>query len=357
MPLLTHVDPLPIYKATNKATKPIVLQEDLIGILSTCEADTVRLLAFTVLVASPSPLRPFTPKALDIMKSQMGILYADTDAKFRTDTLSNTRKLIERLRGTTSYLNRELANLAHKFHSQPSTVSAEEQIVCIQMREVLKLHEEFIEWFFEFLTYELTPTASYQRHITSLKAIRLLLQSGIIEQSSRSPLSTSSDNAASWPYRVHLFATRAMRFLLDLLMDPFEDVRSIAAALLKCAPVECFIDVGNREVEYAKPTLSQPSKSSQLTERNTEQEENSLSSLTAFMSRAEDLAKRTGRADYGNGIARCYELLYTLLPTQLRLNLVKRLAQDLDVKVKIAEQDLGRAVLDAPVHGTFAALK
>lgn len=328
-----------------------------------------------MLVASPSPLRPFTTMALDILESRIGILYADTDAKFRTDTLSNTRKLIERLRGTTAFLNRELGSLSLKYGPGPSTSSEEERSLYDRTRNLLQRHERFIEWYLEFLLGELVPTVSYQRHITALKAIELLLHSGILNSSLTMQSLTISNNATTWAYRVNFFTTRAMRLLLDLLMDPFEDVRISSAAILKLASVENFaaetqtqefsdqktklVRVGNEIPQHkAYSDLDHQVSENQSTLPNVTQAERGLSSLTALVARAEDLAKRTGRADYGDGVARCYELLYTLLPsTESRLKLVKKLVTDLETKIHIAEQDLANAVLDAPVHGTFAALK
>ncbi|KIN07335.1 hypothetical protein OIDMADRAFT_108260 [Oidiodendron maius Zn] len=331
--LVEEPNSMEAYKATNRTTKPIELQEDVIGVLITSEVNTVRSLAFSVLVASSSPLRPFTSTTLDILQSHMGILYADTDAKFRTDTLSNTRKLIERFRGATAYLNRELEDLSRIYGPEPST-NSEGCGLYGQIQNILKRHEEFIEWFLEFLLGELIPTVSYQRHITALKATRLLLQSGILD--SLAPLkSIAVSNTTSWHYRINFFTSSAMRLLLDLLMDPFEDVRSSAAALLKLAYIE---DFANRAANNAEA-------------------ERGHTSLVNFISRAEDLARRTGRADYGDGVARCYDLLYSLLPsTDSRLKLVRNLVHDLGSKICIGEQNLAKAVSDAPVHGTFAAL-
>ena len=362
-----------VYKATNRTTKPIELQEDLIGVLITSEVNTVRSLAFSVLVASSSPLRPFTTTALDILQSHMGILYADTDAKFRTDTLSNTRKLIERFRGATAYLNRELEDLSRIYGPEPST-NSEGCGLYGQIQNILKRHEEFIEWFLEFLLGELIPTVSYQRHITALKATRLLLQSGMLD-SLAPQKSIAVSNTTSWHYRINFFTSSAMRLLLDLLMDPFEDVRSSAATLLKLASIEDFAVEGpGHESNYHKSILVQTRIPSQrlvyspimdnrlydIQNRaaNKAEAERGHTSLVTFISRAEDLARRTGRADYGDGVARCYDLLYSLLPsTDSRLKLVRNLVHDLGSKICIGEQNLAKAVLDAPVHGTFAALK
>jgi hypothetical protein len=366
-------DALKMYKAMNKTTKAVILQEDVIGSLATSNVDTVRSLAFSVLVASPSPLRPFTATALNILQSKMEIFYADTDAKFRTDTLSNTRKLIERLRGTTAYLNRELGNLSSKCASESSR--SEERDLHDQIQNLIQRHEEFLKWYLEFLLNELIPTVSYQRHITALKAIRLLLQSGILDELSPTRSSTGPKHPTSWPYRVNFFTPRAMRLLQDLLMDPFEDVRDSAAAVLKLASIENFaIETMTQESNYHRLKLvrtvepiRQLKGFSVIDDRpsvirdvvaNKPEVDKGYTSLATFIARAEGLAKRTGRADYGDGVARCYDLLYTLLPsTESHLMLVQNLVHDLDAKVCIAERDLTKAVLDAPIHGTFAALK
>lgn len=366
--MLIHADSIEPYKAAKKTSKIVVLQEDIIGELATCEVDTVRSLAFSVLVASPSPLRPFSVTALGILQSQMEILYADTDAKFRTDTLSNTRKMIERLRGTTAYLNRELGNLSFKHGPDPLATSQEAHDLYDQTSKLLRRHEDFIEWYMEFLLGELVSTVSYQRHITALKAIGLLLRSGIIHCSASQSL-TNSNNSATWPYTVDFFTARAMRLFLDLLMDPFEDVRGSSAAVLKLAPVEKFaFETGIQGPDNNKPKVLRLNNTSsvvdhQIPERkpaleHKTQAEKGLQSLTDFIALAEDLTKRTGRADYADGVARCYELLYTISITgESRLKLVANLVHDLEIKINIAEESLAQAVHDAPVHGVFAALR
>ena len=77
-----------------------------------------------------------------------------------------------------------------------------------------------------------------------------------------------------------------------------------------------------------------------------------------FIARAEEASKRTGRADYADAVARSHELLYGLLDsTEARIGLVEDVVDSLERKVAIAERDLARAVLIAPIHGHFAALR
>jgi hypothetical protein len=77
-----------------------------------------------------------------------------------------------------------------------------------------------------------------------------------------------------------------------------------------------------------------------------------------FIQKAETASKCTGRADLADGVARAQELIYCLQATdEARLDLLENLVSDLEGEVFIAENDLAQAVLLAPVHGHFAALR
>jgi len=338
---LIHVGIINFQKTSKTGLSCIVLEEDSVGALLTHASDTVRSLAFSVLVCSSSSIRPFSPKTLDILKSHMWILYADTDAKFRNDVLSNTKHMIERLRGATAYLGRECGNLSSLSASDQASNFPQQQQneeALDVTRNLLQSHEAFVEWFLGFLAGELIPTSSYQRHITTLKAIIILLQSGIAGHESLIISNKNADNATVWPYTIEFFTPGMLRLLLDLVMDPFEDVRSSATALLKIAPPNVFAD------QY----LGQ---SGQFNHRP-------LDLLMDFISRAKDISKRTGRADYADGLARSYELLYSLLrSSEARIELLEELVDDLGLKIQVAEHDLAQAVSEAPIHGNFAALK
>ncbi|EDN98844.1 hypothetical protein SS1G_13703 [Sclerotinia sclerotiorum 1980 UF-70] len=299
----------------------IILHEDTIGPLLTHPSDTVRSLAFSVLVSSASSIRPFSPAALAFLQDNMAHLYADTDAKFRNDVLSNTKHMIERIKGATAYLVREIDRM----------IIQDRQSDRSDAQNLLQNHENFLVWFLEFLQGELVPTASYQRHITSLRAISLLLRSGIEEYSSEEQKSTSTPDATVWAHKLAVFNLESMRLILDLLMDPFEDVRGGATAILKLASPHNF-----RSSESQSPT--------------------DFDVLMDFISRAEDFAKRTGRADYADGVARSYQILYGLSDEKGRLVLVEGLVVGLERKVAVAQKDLGQAVLIAPIHSDFSTI-
>ncbi|KAA8564146.1 hypothetical protein EYC84_012123 [Monilinia fructicola] len=308
-------------KPQKKNTGCIILHEDTISPLLKHPSDTVRSLAFSVLVSSASSTRPFSPAALNFLQENMAHLYADTDAKFRNDVLSNTKHMIERIKGATAYLVREIDRM----------IIQGRQTDCSDAQQLLGKHEKFLTWFLGFLLGELVPTASYQRHITSLRAISLLLRSELQENSFEVQKVTTPDST-TWAHTLRVFNQESMRLILDLLMDPFEDVRSGATAILK----------------LASPHNFQSTKCQGPTDFNI---------LMEFIHRAEDFSKRTGRADYADGVARSYQILYGLLdPNNGRLNLVENLIDGLEKKVIIAQKDLGQAVLIAPIHSDFSTI-
>jgi hypothetical protein len=300
-------------------------------------SDTVRSLAFSVLVSSASSIRPFSPVALDLFQSHLGVLYSDTDAKFRNETLTNSKHMIKRIRGATAFLVRELDQVSFKLRQELSSEQehkAAQQALHEDIQKLLLKHKDFVEWYLHFLLGELIPTASYQRHITSLKAIILMLQSRILEESSGAPIPV---NSTIWPFTVEFFTPRSMRLLLDLLMDPFEDVRIGALDVLAFASRDCF--------------------ASRILNPNSDSTDRPPDLLIDFIGRGKE-ASRTGRADYADGVARSYRILYGLqISREDKVELLEELVHDLETKVEIAAKDLAKAVFEAPVHASFATLK
>lgn len=348
----------------------IVLQETTIGPLLFHASDTVRSLAFSVMVSSLFSTRPFTPDALEMLQSSMSVLYSDTDAKFRNDVLSNTKHMIERLRGATAFLHREVEAFSWLSEKKSTTKSSKRQPSEDEMRVVHDLktkHEEFLTWFLDFLLDELISTSSYQRHITSLKSIQSLLRTGILGQDSGASPQKTTGSDTIWPFSIDFFNPRALRLLLDLLLDPFEDVRSTATAILKLAPSTAFSSRGPASKNQNEPKNLTVDKFESLEDQelavaNSEsritKEVLAMDILAEFVKRANETSKRTGRADYADGVAHSYELLYSLLPSiEGRLALFRSLLDDLESKILLAESDIGTAVLEAPVHSTFASLK
>jgi len=191
-------------------------------------------------------------------------------------------------------------------------------------KEVLDRHEEFLCWYLEFLKGELLSTASYQRHITGVRATLLLLRVG---KHAGATDDTIDSDIAKAIYKDQTW----IRVLMDLFWDPFDDVREGAATTLGLLPPS----------EYG--VAEGPDMCGLLRE---------------VVSRARELADRTGRADHGDGAARSQGLLCSWLGTQKeRIALLKEILDRIGQKVDKAEKNLGHAAIESPVHADFAAAR
>ncbi len=362
-------------KGATKAHKSIILPEHSIGGLLSHKAGNVRSAAFSVLVSSISSIRPFSLKTFNLLRQNLELLHSDTDAKVRNEVLSNSKHMIGRINGAVSFLTREIA-LSHFKHSQISQKNGEHLDFTNTVspeRSVLQEHLDFLLWYRNFLVNELIPTASYQRHITALRAIRIVVDSGIFiphNTSLHHPVGSQSQESRL----ENIFTEKMMRLLLDLLVNPFEDVRAAAAHLLELAPELCFTQQRDAEssIHPKSQALSSLSENmsnhcngktwditpTETSDRERYQQAKLPELLVSFVQKAEVASRRTGRADLADGVARTHELIYCLQTTdEARLDILKNLVSELEMKVVIAEKDLAQAVLQAPIHGQFAALR
>ncbi|RKF59454.1 tRNA -methyltransferase non-catalytic subunit TRM732 [Golovinomyces cichoracearum] len=351
----------------------VVINESLIYPLLTHSSGIIRSLSFSVLVSSLSPLRPLSSSTIWAIKSNLHILHFDSDVKFRNEILSTLKQLIERLRGSTAFLVKELYSIKLQLQNESCDDVSQENQARTLLQQILDLLQEqrlFVKWFFEFLIGELIPTASYQRHVTSLKAINLWLSSGIVEATVHKTRAKLANNETHWPFQIDFFSPEAIRILLDLLVDPFEDVRALASSILKMSSPAHFMKV--KDGPSAKrqdpsfisiPEVCDWSSGSQPVNlkcdyKNFDRDVGApLSILEDFIKYVEVISNKTGRADYADGLARSYELLnYLLSSGEDKIRVLTRLVDIMSAKVLIAEENLAIAVHDAPLHGILAAL-
>jgi hypothetical protein len=132
---------------------------------------------------------------------------------------------------------------------------------------------------------------------------------------------------------------KLIRLLLDLIIDPFDDIRNTAVSILQlCLPASGIIE---------KNTVSE--------------------TVRRVLHRAEASVLRTGRADQADGVARVYSLLSTLLrddldapnPTVLSPGFMvfNTLVTGLKDTLSAAHKNLSEAVGGHPVHGNLAAMR
>ncbi|KAL9077573.1 MAG: hypothetical protein Q9157_003325 [Trypethelium eluteriae] len=304
-----------------------------------------RLAGLSLLVTSASISRPFTVTALKCLRKNMPSFHVDPDAKFRTEMLNLVQRLIDRLRAVTSGLSRYRSSRTRYGCTKHNSEDVSETPVNGQ-NSALQLHIEFIHWYRKFLTSELRPTAPYQRRISSLKAFLILLKSGLDLSVPIRDLSKQAQGQIQWPIHMNLLDDNLVQLTLNLLMDPYDDVRSCAATILAFA------------------TNAQSGRAGCL----------EIDELSLFLSQAETLMLSSGRADHGDGMARTYALLYahpgisfTLQSTvalQLPLNssvsrirILERLVNSVQESINVTRRNFAQAIDAHPMHGALAGLR
>ncbi|EXA49967.1 hypothetical protein NW761_000836 [Fusarium oxysporum] len=317
----------------------IVLDEKVLESVLAHPSHEVRSLALSLLMSSPSTTRPYSSTALDLLRKHLATYFADSDAKFRNEVAGKVRDMFRRVRGAIFVLKKSIPRAAaRKQKEQPGQVQEQHilyrtNLISLpeaQLVHCLEYHEKFLFWYIGFLCSELTPTASYQRHSASLKAVTFILR---MEGEKSKTWETADDQTLFFDQ----FGSSWLRALSDLIMDPFDDIRSHAATVLRWI----FSDSRYRNF-YLMARQGKLNPTEELTE---------------LLRRTEELARKTARADHSDGVARVSQLLYRLSENeQHRVALLSKLIGGLEARLVVAEKDLGRAVLDAPLHGDFASL-
>ncbi|KAK8237864.1 putative death-receptor fusion protein-domain-containing protein [Phyllosticta capitalensis] len=323
-------DKVVISDPDEKGRRWILVPDKFIGRLLTHERPQTRLSALALLVTSPKVTRVLQLGTFEMLKDNLPHFHADTDAHFRSRTTSLTRALLNRLRASTHQLNRlmilEIGKTAQSLVEDQS----------IPNFELLRGHIDFVQWYLKFLSSELIPTASYQRHISALNSLSDVMKSGLEPSVPATALSKSAQGQVKWPFYVEVLDQNVIRQLFDLIMDPFDDVRHASASILKLGA----------------------SIKSQV-----------VHGCAQFLLNGEKMMLQSGRADHADGVARVYDLLFERrkepmennhgLPEwmQSQRGIIEHLISRLDQTIAAARTDMSTAVNEYPMHGTLSAMR
>ena len=304
---------------------------------------TVRTAALSLLIAYPSPTSSFPDIVLHSLQRCLPYFHVEVHTKARNDFISLVKKLLARLKSVIVSLARQdqITSLIRPDTNNkpyyPKPVPGERQID--EHVGILKKHLALHWWYLRFLIYELRPTSSYQSHIVALRVLLLLMEGEASIRGSVSKLDMYS------PMEIGIASL--IRPLLDLFVNPFDDVREAAHSLLElCCP----------STDYSALSEFGGKEDAPLQIRN--------EILTALRN-AETKAAEAGRADQADGVGRLYSLLYGYTRTPI-LNtswygsaclILEYLISKLEDEVKLAREDLPLAVSVAPLHGHLIALR
>ncbi|ODA82836.1 hypothetical protein RJ55_01345 [Drechmeria coniospora] len=333
-----------VSRELSQETESITIYEERLDAVLAHPSHEVRALALSLLVTSPSTTRPFSVATLELLRRHLSIFFADADPKFRVEVSGYVRDMFKRVRGAIHVLKRSIprarakaqkAGTEDKLGSTAATqpMVYRSNLIALpvsQLTDCLRYHSEFLKWYIGFLCSELTPTASYQRHITALKALTTITR---LESEASKPWETDEDQQLFFD----LFDEKWARALSDLLMDPFEDVRDTCAAAL----TRLYADERYRQLALSGDEGSQ----------------GTAEALRELSRRANAIARKTSRADHADGASRISQLLYRFLDSGAdRVAFLSEMTGELNRRIVLAETDLGRAVVEAPLHSHFASL-
>ena len=180
-----------------------------------------------------------SPEVLQVLRNNLAYMHSDVDARFRNDFLSLIKRLLVRIRGGMMSLTRQMQRLIPKglLPMSEAYLALREKTLGLQhIEEDIKAHLCFMKWYIRFLSDELVPTSTYQAQITALKVLTTMLQLGYDEQVHEGSLAKGVLGENKWDYNFPILVSSLERRLVDLLMNPFEDVRSGSATILAMIP-------------------------------------------------------------------------------------------------------------------------
>jgi hypothetical protein len=299
---------------------------------------------------------PFSIHTIEALQRSLPHFHAETNPKIRNEYLVIIKSLFVRVRrGLASLVEGYISDDAYantKIIIEAGNTTADHECG----NQLLKNHVSFLSWFDSFLIDELQPCASYQRHITALKAILSLGLASRFKNDSVELLRCSiTDGDAHIVAGEYILGFRLIRFLLDLIMDSFDDVRSMAALILN--NIMSNLDSPNN---LFKPDLMFKSKDHDAPAFPMQFSQPHRYGFSYAIDRAKTLVSSTGRANHADGFGRLYRLVFDfdrLLITNDRLSVLDNLLSSLVENIRNSRGNLSLAVGYSPLHGNLIALR
>jgi hypothetical protein len=318
---------------------------------------SVRMAALSLLVSSPALFKPPSRQVIHSLRRCLPCFHVEANAKRRNEFIAVMKKLCMRLRASTILLLRAGQTLETAGVDNISDASADSKRDSRKhpsdIGDNLRGHFALRRWYLLFLTHQLRPTASYQSHITALKILHTLITGEVAGRAAMSKIDIGYFKALD----EDVPRDSVIRPILDLLLDPFDDVRHWASlvyeAHFQLNLVQTFPSTKCKledDAQYVRKDQHCYAANSMI--------------HTALL-RAESKAKTTGRADHADGVGRLHYLLYgsnrvlgeKILGHHSNLLLVDHLISKLEEEVKISRGNLSQAVSNASLHGHLIALR
>ncbi|RAK96233.1 THADA/TRM732 family protein [Aspergillus ibericus CBS 121593] len=322
---LIHEDQYIAKAGSNTNTDNVlVLKSEVIGQFLFHKDISIRIAALSLLITAPSTTRPVSSATMKAVLSGLPSMHTESDSYSRGEILGMIRKLIIRLKGgLLEDQDGPIDQKAPANKKQQPKLARNDTTTRACMQEYL-----------DFLKADLRPTASYPRHVSALKTLILFLESGL-----DSRYDATDGIKTKWLCSLDVFEPTLLRLLVDLLLDPFEEVRATSLYLLNLFPQEVLFDSAKHAGEIPQ--------------------------IIEGLAKAEQLASNTSRADYADTVARLYHILFRAAAVEgeharwweTKSAVVDTLLKKLEQKLSLAGGLFNYSMRDAPLHGYVSALR
>ncbi|ODH48059.1 hypothetical protein GX48_05824 [Paracoccidioides brasiliensis] len=330
--------------------EPYIMDSSRIGDFLIHPEPAIRISALSLLITAPSTRKPFSSVTLQVLAKNFPYMHTDSDPQYRGEVYSLIRKLIIRLCGGLSG-SRKTAGSEDGSHAVNDHTTEEDSQRTKHAIAAIS-HVQFLQWYVDFLELELQPTMSYQRHISALKTLALVLQSGLDKRIDPVYLSRLGQDQTLWNCNIEIFRPSLFRVIGDLLINPYDDVRSSALILLNMFPrTHIQTCPANDEECFLGGKYS-----------------HSRRQLVKALQRAENVASRTSRADHADAVARLYHILFDLADFNKFLDtgktwyehkqgIVEALLTTLEKHLYSNDGLFQNAIRETSLHGYISALR
>ncbi|KAB8263233.1 putative death-receptor fusion protein-domain-containing protein [Aspergillus pseudonomiae] len=323
--------------SANDAQNALVLKSEMIGQFLFHREHSIRIAALSLLITAPATTKPVSSATIRAILKGLPSMHSESaDPYARGEILSLIRKLIPRLKGGILSEHENLAetNVPNSKRHQPKFA-----------RDVSET-QECLKEYLELLKDDLRSTASYPRHIMALKTLIHLLESGLDARYAGHIAAKQAGNVTKWRLNMDVFEPSLLRLLVDLLLDPYEEVRATSLTLLNMFPRDVLLS------GYVQSGCNRKYEKPQLVEA---------------LNRAEQLASNTSRADHADTVARLYHIFFTAADDdnskvadswwETKQGVVDNLLKKLEEKLSLAGGLFNSSMRDAPLHGYVSALR
>jgi Putative death-receptor fusion protein (DUF2428) len=306
----------------------------------------VRTRAYELLATSTEVTKPIRGSSLSLLSKHLIYLHGDSDPAIRGEISGITNAMIRRLRRGSTFHARALAN--------PDIIKQQ----CAEHKNELREHEDFLDCFINFLESELGPNCSFPRHVSALRELQLLVESGLDPMIRLKVAPKSSHDLPRWPFVRSLHYPSMRSALYRLLLDPFEEIRITATTVLKLIlhtaefEVETHSDATSDEREFRPLVDTVPSsvyfEGQRIRSRPSEE-------IAGLSKAANELAALTNRADHADGVARLLLLQY--IHSSGRSAVVSSILEELDRSLGLSDIKDTLPAKGFSIHGYLLGLK